>query len=245
MSTSVGRSRGELYPTTGGSRVHHTLDSSADAVRSDLRREDCLMRIVPLIAALAVTVTGIGTGILGASWQVTPALADGAATALVRAASVPAASVRADSPEDARLDPPVAGVLRVVNRFYAPGSEWDAGHRGVDLEAEVGMEVLAPAGGTVSFSGGVVDRGIVTITHPSGLRSSLEPVEPLVRIGDRVTVGQTVGLASAVPGHCAPAVCLHWGVRRGATYLDPLSLLRGYGPIVLLPIMPLRTDGLS
>jgi hypothetical protein len=41
---------------------------------------------------------------------------------------------------------------------------------------------------------------------------------------------------SGVPGHCAPGVCLHWGVRLGATYLDPIGLLRGFGPIVLLPI---------
>ena len=29
--------------------------------------------------------------------------------------------------------------------------------------------------------------------------------------------------------------CLHWGARRGDTYLDPLSLLRPLGPVRLLP----------
>lgn len=197
--------------------------------RSRVHRDDSWMRIVPLISALAVT--GLGTGVLGASWQATTSPADDAATLLVGAASVPA------QPADgARLDAPVAGVLRVVNSFRAPTSPWAAGHRGVDLEVAVGTEVLTPATGTVSFSGVVVDRGVVTITHPNGLRSSLEPVEPLVRIGDQVKAGQAIGLVSAVPGHCAPTVCLHWGVRRGATYLDPIGLLRGFGPIVLLPI---------
>ena len=196
--------------------------------RSRVHRDDSWIRIVPLISALAVT--GLGTGVLGASWQATTSPADDATTLLVGAASVPA------QPADgARLDAPVAGVLRVVNSFRAPTSPWAAGHRGVDLEVAVGTEVLTPATGTVSFSGVVVDRGVVTITHPNGLRSSLEPVEPLVRIGDQVKAGQAIGLVSAVPGHCAPTVCLHWGVRRGATYLDPIGLLRGFGPIVLLP----------
>ena len=114
--------------------------------------------------------------------------------------------------------------------------------RGTKIEAGKNVRVgrdhtlFSIATGTVSFSGVVVGRGVVTITHPDGVRSSLEPVDPLVRVGDRVTTGQAVGLVSGAPGHCAPAVCLHWGVRRGATYLDPLGLLRGFGPIVLLPI---------
>ena len=196
---------------------------------SRAHRDYSLMRIVPLISALAVT--SLGTGVFSASWQATTFPADDVAPLLVGTACV-----RALPADDARLDAPVAGVLRVVNSFRAPTSAWTAGHRGVDLEAAVGIEVLAPASGTVSFSGRVVDRGVVTITHPNGLRSSLEPVEPLVRIGDQVRVGQAIGLVSGVPGHCAPGVCLHWGVRLGATYLDPIDLLRGFGPIVLLPI---------
>jgi murein DD-endopeptidase MepM/ murein hydrolase activator NlpD len=196
---------------------------------SRAHRDYSLMRIVPLISALAIT--GLGTGVFSASWQATTSPADDVAPLLVGTACV-----RALPAGDARLDAPVAGVLRVVNSFGAPTSAWTAGHRGVDLEAEVGIEVLAPASGTVSFSGRVVDRVVVTITHPNGLRSSLEPVEPLVRIGDQVRAGQAIGLVSGVPGHCAPGVCLHWGVRLGATYLDPIDLLRGFGPIVLLPI---------
>jgi murein DD-endopeptidase MepM/ murein hydrolase activator NlpD len=196
---------------------------------SRAHRDYSLMRIVPLISALAVT--GLGTGVFSASWQAATSPADDVAPLLVGTACV-----RALPADDARLDAPVAGVLRVVNSFRAPTSAWTAGHRGVDLEAAVGIEVLAPASGTVSFSGRVVDRGVVTITHPNGLRSSLEPVEPLVRIGDQVRAGQAIGRVSGVPGHCAPGVCLHWGVRLGATYLDPIDLLRGFGPIVLLPI---------
>jgi hypothetical protein len=52
-----------------------------------------------------------------------------------------------------------------------------------------------------------------------------------------VVAGGRLGVVAAVPGHCAPATCLHWGVRRGDVYLDPLQLV-GTGPPVLLPLSP-------
>lgn len=122
-----------------------------------------------------------------------------------------------------------------VRAFDAPDAPWAAGHRGVDLAAGVEQVVMAPAAGTVVFAGTVVDRGVVTITHPDGLRSSLEPVAWSVVAGTRVTRGQVVGTVQPVAGHCAPASCVHWGVRRGELYLDPLSLLAGAGPVILLP----------
>jgi hypothetical protein len=36
--------------------------------------------------------------------------------------------------------------------------------------------------------------------------------------------------------HCLPAACLHWGLRAGNTYLDPLQLVGGPLPIRLLPL---------
>ncbi len=35
-------------------------------------------------------------------------------------------------------------------------------------------------------------------------------------------------LGGLLPGHagCPDAACLHWGLRRGETYLDPMTLLR-------------------
>jgi murein DD-endopeptidase MepM/ murein hydrolase activator NlpD len=38
--------------------------------------------------------------------------------------------------------------------------------------------------------------------------------------------GDLLGMLSAGHAGCAAAACLHWGLRRGETYLDPLSLLR-------------------
>ncbi len=131
------------------------------------------------------------------------------------------------------LDPRPA----VLARFDPPQETWGAGHRGVDLAAAVGQPVLAPSDGVVTFSGVVVDRGVVVVTAASGLRSSLEPVTDTVPAGTAVARGQVVGRVSAETGHCAPVTCLHWGVRREETYLDPLALV-GVRRVVLLPLRP-------
>ena len=128
------------------------------------------------------------------------------------------------------LDPAPA----VVHAFHAPPTPWSAGHRGVDLATHVSAVVLAAGGGQVTFVGSVAGRGVVVVTHPGGLRTSYEPVMGTSGVGASVRVGQPIGLVQAVPGHCAPLVCLHWGLRRGEAYLDPLSLL-GRGPPVLKP----------
>lgn len=120
--------------------------------------------------------------------------------------------------------------------FDAPVTRWARGHRGIDLGARAGAEVLAPQGGVVQFAGTVVDRGVVTIEHADGLRSSLEPVLATVQVGMRVRAGQALGTVQTTASHCRPQACVHWGVRDGTTYLDPLSLLPGSGPVVLLPV---------
>ncbi|WP_265523248.1 murein hydrolase activator EnvC family protein [Oerskovia flava] len=123
----------------------------------------------------------------------------------------------------------------VLAPFEPPAQQWLAGHRGVDLGAEVGDVVVSPADGVVTFAGTVVDRGVLVVLHDDGLRTSLEPVTASAAPGARVARGAAVGVVQDVPGHCAPRTCLHWGVRRGETYLDPLSFVTDRPPIVLLP----------
>lgn len=130
---------------------------------------------------------------------------------------------------------PVAPVS-VVRPFDPPEQEWSAGHRGVDLMAGPGTVVVAPCAGTVTFAGTVVDRPVLTVGCRDGLRSSVEPVLATAAVGDQVAPGDPVGtVVASAASHCAPDTCLHWGVRRGTQYLDPMSLLTGAGPIVLLP----------
>lgn len=122
---------------------------------------------------------------------------------------------------------------RVVRTFDDVG-RYEAGHRGVDLAAAVGSPVVAVAAGEVTFAGAVAGRGVVVVAHPDGLRTTYEPLDAAVRPGQTVTAGSPLGTLAAQPLHC-PAACLHLGLRRGETYLDPLSRLRGTPP-VLLPL---------
>jgi murein DD-endopeptidase MepM/ murein hydrolase activator NlpD len=173
-------------------------------------------------AALALAAGALANG---SPPSVGPAAAEDHATPAVVASSVRLAYA-----------PPVDAPLTIWRAFEAPPAAWAAGHRGVDLPASDGAHVLAPADGVVSFTGPVAARPVVVVTHPDGLRSSLEPVVGSVAVGDPVTRGQVVGTLANAPTHCAPQRCVHWGVRDGDTYLDPMSLLPVCGPVVLLPL---------
>ena len=124
----------------------------------------------------------------------------------------------------------------VLRAFDPPDKPWMSGHRGVDLQASAdGTRVTAPESGTVSFVGMVVDRPVITIDHGNGLRSSFEPVESGLAAGATVSKGDILG--TVLPGHCAATPCVHWGVRRGEEYINPLSLVTDLRPSVLLPLM--------
>ena len=94
----------------------------------------------------------------------------------------------------------------------------------------------SPGDGIVTFAGPVAGRGIVVVLHASGLRSTLEPLRQEVAVGDSIAKGETVGTLELSGSHCAARACLHWGVRTGDEYLDPLDVLAGCGPIRLLPL---------
>jgi murein DD-endopeptidase MepM/ murein hydrolase activator NlpD len=117
----------------------------------------------------------------------------------------------------------------VVTAFSVGEHRWSPGHRGVDLSARAGTEVMASAAGTVRHAGEVAGRPVLSILHPDGLITTYEPVLATVRQGQRVSRGQVIGIVE--PGHpsCPTMTCLHWGARLGsgnsAAYLDPLGLL--------------------
>jgi len=123
----------------------------------------------------------------------------------------------------------------VAHPFKAPLSQWSSGHRGVDLLAAVNQVVLSAGDGVVAFSGVVAGRGVVTVTHSGGLRTTYEPVEQRVAAGTAVRRGSRIGVISSTPGHCVPVTCIHWGAIVGKVYRDPLSLL-GFGRPILLPL---------
>ncbi len=118
---------------------------------------------------------------------------------------------------------PLASV-QVTRPFEAPPTPYAAGHRGVDLAAEPGEPVVAAAGGVVSYAGPLAGRGVVVVVH-GALRTTYEPVRASVRRGQNVALGTRLGVVEAGHPGCPVSACLHWGLRRGDQYLDPMRLL--------------------
>ncbi len=138
------------------------------------------------------------------------------------------------------VDPVPVGVWplqpqpQVVRAFDPPDTPFGSGHRGVDLAGSVGQPVLAALAGRVTFASLLAGRGVVVVDH-GPTRTTYEPVAADVTVGQSVPRGGRIGTLLLAGSHCFPRACLHWGWRRGETYLDPLLLVGG-GPIRLLPL---------
>jgi murein DD-endopeptidase MepM/ murein hydrolase activator NlpD len=163
------------------------------------------------------------------------------ATALT--APVPAAAEPAIPPAPAAplWTAPIGGALEVTRPFQPPANPFSAGHRGVDLAGSPWTPVIAAGDGVVAFAGRVAGRPVVSVVHADGLRTTYEPVDPSVAAGQAVSRGSPIGTLAAGHRGCPAAACLHWGLRRGETYLDPMLLLRS--PDVRL--LPLERDALG
>ncbi|MFI1211158.1 peptidoglycan DD-metalloendopeptidase family protein [Streptomyces sp. NPDC020802] len=193
-----------------------------------------------------------------ALWAVPAALLSTLSVAAALVVGGPAAAARDGDPGDGRLGasgdvgPPVPTVGRawpvgsrpsVVRGWEPPATAYGRGHRGVDLTAAPGSPVRAAAPGRVSFAGRVAGRGVVSVeltgTGDPPLRTTYEPVRATAEKGAEVAAGEVVGVLEPAGSHC-PTSCLHWGLRRTDTYLDPLSLLPPWlldrGPSRLLPV---------
>lgn len=127
----------------------------------------------------------------------------------------------------------------MARAFEPPRTEYGPGHRGVDLVASPGDEVLAVADGVVRFAGTVGSVGVVSVEH-DGVVSTYQPVAPRVGGGDRVSTGEPLGRLLRRGSHCAPRACLHLGRRIGDGYADPLALIGGTAARIRLmsPIGP-------
>lgn len=145
---------------------------------------------------------------------------------------------RAAVDENPRHAAPLRGPLVVLDPFRRPDRPWLPGHRGVDLLAPAGTQVLASGAGIVLWAGELAGRGVVSVLHGDGRRTTYEPVVAEVGIGDVVGAGTVLGRIGTGVSHCAgfPS-CLHWGLITSADdYLDPLSLVGPVGRPRLLPL---------
>ncbi|MGW7099173.1 M23 family metallopeptidase [Streptomyces sp. NPDC054838] len=158
--------------------------------------------------------------------------------ALTPAPSAPSVAATATTPSVAATVSavrPLPQPLVVARWWDPPPTPYAAGHRGVDLTAPVGARLRAVGPGRVYYAGQVAGRGVLSLTLPGGLRTTYEPVRPLVAEGEEVGAGQVVAVLTQ-GAHCAEP-CLHWGLLAGETYLNPLALLPRPTPR-LLPTSP-------
>lgn len=124
---------------------------------------------------------------------------------------------------------------RVLRTFNKPAKNWLPGHRGVDLEATPNDPIYAAGDGTVIYAGTLAGIPTVSIEHPGGLRTTYQPVLPLVAVGDTVTRQQPIGTLAPGGTHGYPG--LQWGAKFGAdNYINPLTLLPA--PVIRLKPPP-------
>jgi murein DD-endopeptidase MepM/ murein hydrolase activator NlpD len=123
---------------------------------------------------------------------------------------------------------------------FMPAEAYGSGHRGIDLSAEPGSPIRAVAHGRVALAGPVAGKPVVVlVVDDPGIgqvRVTYEPVNPAVKAGDLVWVGQQIGNLAGTGGHCGrPPHCLHLGLKQNGRYLNPTVYL-GSGRIVLKPL---------
>jgi murein DD-endopeptidase MepM/ murein hydrolase activator NlpD len=155
----------------------------------------------------------------------------GVSAGLLAPGSAPAAGV------DTWLRP-VAG--RVVRNFRAPLTRYGAGHLGVDFAAVPGTAVRAAGAGTVVFAGVVAHARHVVLRHPGGLRTSYSFLASVrVRAGQEVRRGAVVGTTGGT-GERHDGAVVHFGLRIGDTFVDPMQLFGSVGLPVRVHLAPVE-----
>jgi murein DD-endopeptidase MepM/ murein hydrolase activator NlpD len=190
---------------------------------------------LPLVVALVTLLPGPARA-APASAAAPAAVVSAAAGTVGPATSRFSSRVAATRTAGGRWVAPLVGSVVVLRPFAPPPYPWLPGHRGVDLAASRGDVVRAAGAGTVTVAGDIAGRGVVVVTHPGGLRTTYEPAAPLVQTGDVVVAGEAIGTVADGAVHCGGArPCLHWGLRRGRDYLDPMLLITPMQAVLLPP----------
>lgn len=132
---------------------------------------------------------------------------------------------------------PVEGPI--LHGFEPPPDPYGPGHRGIDIGAPLGTDILVPKEGVVAFAGWVGGSLFVSIDHPDGVRTTYSWLSSIVVAQSQDVVrGQQLGTTGH--GHPElPSPHLHFGARVGTTYIDPMLLLEGGSVVGLIHLAPL------
>lgn len=123
---------------------------------------------------------------------------------------------------------------------YTAADRYGPGHRGLDIESGAGSPVRAAHDGRVAFAGSVAGVQSVTVQHQTEWKTSYSFLGTIaVAEGAEVRRGAVLGTAGRLHGTRRYGV--HFSLRRGDEYADPIPFMIGSRPLLLPP--PSDTGG--
>ena len=121
---------------------------------------------------------------------------------------------------------PCPSSSRITSSFgdrESPTEGASSNHKGVDIGASTGSDILAAAGGQVVISTYSYSAGnYIMIDHGGGVSTVyMHCSELLAQAGDEVSQGQVIARVGSTGYSTGPH--LHFGIRSGGSYVNPLS----------------------
>ena len=121
---------------------------------------------------------------------------------------------------------PCPSSSRITSSFgdrESPTEGASSNHKGVDIGAGTGSDILAAAGGQVAISTYSYSAGnYIMIDHGGGVSTVyMHCSELLAQAGDEVSQGQVIARVGSTGYSTGPH--LHFGIRSGGSYVNPLS----------------------
>ena len=105
----------------------------------------------------------------------------------------------------------------------AAGRGASTDHKGIDIGASTGSDIVAAASGTVIISTYSVSAGnYIMIDHGGGVFTVyMHCSQLLASVGDKVSQGQVIAKVGSTGYSTGPH--LHFGIRSGGAYVNPLK----------------------